>query len=49
MKTLSVSFADSSPRGRAKKMEHIDTDTLHKLFYDHPSKCNGGIFTHFSP
>ena len=44
---LSVSFGDSSPRGRAKgpylvnsmfaqEMERICTDTLHSLFYDHP-------------
>ena len=43
-KALSVTFGDSSPRGRAKgldmlaqEMEHIDADTLHSLFYDHPS------------
>ncbi|OLA35993.1 MAG: hypothetical protein BHW31_07300 [Firmicutes bacterium CAG:110_56_8] len=42
-KALSVTFGDSSPRGRAKgldmlaqEMEHIDTDTLHSLFYNHP-------------
>ena len=41
--TLSVTFGDSSPRGRAKglrmvsrEMERICTDTLHLLFYDHP-------------
>ena len=41
--TLSVTFGDSSPRGRAKgldmlaqEMEHIDTDTLHPLFYGRP-------------
>ena len=47
--TLSVTFGDSSPRGRAKgctriftrKMERIVTDTLHSLFCDHPSKCRG--------
>ena len=38
---LSVTFGDSSPRGRAKglrvlarEMERICTDTLHLLFYD---------------
>ena len=42
-KALSVTFGDSSPRGRAKgldmlaqEMEHIDADTLHSLFYNHP-------------
>ena len=42
-KALSVTFGDSSPRGRAKgldmlaqEMEHIDTDTLHPLFYGRP-------------
>ena len=40
--TLSVTFGDSSPRGRAKglrmvsrEMERICTDTLHSLFYDY--------------
>ena len=40
--TLSVTFGDGSPRGRAKglrmvsrKMERICTDTLHSLFYDY--------------
>ena len=40
--TLSVTFGDSSPRGRAKglrmvsrEMERICTDTLHLLFYDY--------------
>ena len=39
---LSVTFGDSSPRGRAKglrmvsrEMERICTDTLHSLFYDY--------------
>ena len=43
--TLSVTFGDSSPRGRAKglhmlarKMERISADTLHLLFYDYLSK-----------
>ena len=41
--TLSVTFGDSSPRWRAKggtptrEMERIFTDTLHSLFYSHPS------------
>ena len=42
-KSLSVTFGDSSPRGRAKgldmlaqEMEHIDADTLHPLFYARP-------------
>ena len=41
--TLSVTFGDSSPRGRAKgvypdtKMECIGIDTLHPLFYDRTS------------
>ena len=42
-KARSVTFGDSSPRGRAKgldmlaqEMEHIDTDTLHPLFYGRP-------------
>ena len=43
---LSVTFGDSSPRGRAKglhlyfglKMERIGIDTLHSLFYDCPIK-----------
>ena len=46
-KALSVTFGDSSPRGRAKgpyfvnsmfaqEMERICTDTLHSLFYDRP-------------
>ena len=41
-KARSVTFGDSSPRGRAKgldmlaqEMEHIDADTLHSLFYGH--------------
>ena len=39
--TLSVTYGDSSPRGRAKglyqgtKTERIYTDTLHLLFYTH--------------
>ena len=40
--TLSLTFGDSSPRGRAKglrmvsrEMERICTDTLHSLFYDY--------------
>ena len=42
-KARSVTFGDSSPRGRAKgldmlaqEMEHIDTDTLHPLFLRPP-------------
>ena len=48
-KALSVTFGDSSPRGRAKglyldtKMERICTDTLHSLFHNHPSNV-GGVF-----
>ena len=41
--TLSVTYGDSSPRGRAKgarmvsrKVERICTDTLHSLFSDRP-------------
>ena len=43
--TLSVTFGDSSPGGRAKglhvlerEMERIFADTLHSLLYDHPLK-----------
>ena len=43
--TLSVTFGDSSPGGRAKglhvlaqEMERIFADTLHSLLYDHPIK-----------
>ena len=44
--TISVTFGDSSPKGRAKRMyphlgaktERIVTDTLRSLFCDHPSK-----------
>ena len=47
--TLSVTFGDSSPKERAKRMyphlgtktERIVTDTLRSLFCDHPSKCRG--------
>ena len=49
-KALSVTFGDSSPRGRAKglhtlarEMERICTDTLHLLFYGHPSKAGRGL------
>ena len=45
-RALSVTFGDSSPRGRAKgldmlaqEMEHIDADTLHFPSYDHPLNC----------
>ena len=57
-KTLSVTYGDSSPKGRAKrgvpryiervdtKMERIRTDALHSLFYDYP--FNGPrVFVHF--
>ena len=47
---LSVTFGDSSPRGRAKgvriltqKMERICTDTLHSLFYDHMVNLCGAL------
>ena len=51
-KALSVTFGDSSPRGRAKglhtlarEMERICTDTLHLLFYGHPSKAGRGLLS----
>ena len=57
-KTLSVTYGDSSPKGRAKrgvpryiervdtKMERIRTDTLHSLFYDYPFN-DPRVFVHF--
>ena len=46
---LSVTFGDSSPKGGAKdvlaqEMERICTDTLHSLFYDHPSNAGAALF-----
>ena len=49
---LSVTFGDSSPRGRAKRLyphlarevERIRTDMLRSLFYDYPANlCNAFI------
>ena len=56
-KALSVTFGDSSPRGRAKgldmlaqEMEHIDTDTLHPLFLRPPIQSSGAyVISAFSP
>ena len=56
-KALSVTFGDSSPRGRAKgldmlaqEMEHIDTDTLHPLFLRPPIQSSGTyVISAFSP
>ncbi len=50
--TLSVTFGDSSPFGRAKgqnsmlsrEMERIFIDTLHQLFYGHPSNGQLSLF-----
>ena len=55
--TLSVTFGDSSPRGRAKgldmlaqEMEHIDADTLHPLFLRPPIQSSGAyVISAFSP
>ena len=54
---LSVTFGDSSPRGRAKgldmlaqEMEHVDTDTLHPLFLRPPIQSSGAyVISAFSP
>ena len=56
-KALSVTFGDSSPRGRAKGLdmlaqetEHIDTDTLHPLFLRPPIQSSGAyVISAFSP
>ena len=56
-KALSVTFGDSSPRGRAKgldmlaqEMEHIDADTLHPLFLRPPIQSSGVyVISAFSP
>ncbi len=56
-KSLSVTFGDSSPRGRAKgldmlaqEMEHIDTDTLHPLFLRPPIQSSGAyVISAFLP
>ena len=56
-KALSVTFGDSSPRGRAKgldmlaqEMEHIDTDTLHPLFLRPPIQSSGAyVISAFLP
>ena len=54
---LSVTFGDSSPRGRAKgldmlaqEMEHIDADTLHPMFLRPPIQSSGAyVISAFSP
>ena len=50
-KARSVTFGDSSPRGRAKgldmlaqEMEHIDTDTLHPLLLRPPIQSSAAHF-----
>ena len=56
-KALSVTFGDSSPRGRAKGLdmlaqetEHIDADTLHPLFLRPPIQFSGAyVISAFSP
>ena len=56
-KSLSVTFGDSSPRGRAKGLdmlaqetEHIDADTLHPLFLRPPIQFSGAyVISAFSP